>query len=772
MRLKSLTLLIFLGFLIPKVIFSQSAFTTIKGFVYDKQTGEPAIFINVTLEGTNYGAATDVSGFFSITRVPAGSYKLKISAIGYEPYSEQITTEVGKPLNKKIYIIPKAVDIQQFDVSAERETKKTEVLNSVTQVTPEDIKRLPSVGGEPDLAQYLQVIPGVIFTGDQGGQLYIRGGTPVQNKVLLDGLILYNPFHSIGLFSVFDTDIIRNADIYTGGYGAQYGGRISSIMDLTTKDGNQKRFSGKFSANTFTAKLMLEGPIVKLKEGSKTTVSYVLTGRTCYLPATSRAIYTYSENGKNGLPFGFNDGYGKITINGNNGSKANFFGFAFTDRANFQQVSDIKWNQFGGGTNFVLVPGISNVKIDGNFGYSTYKITLEEGNKQPRSSSINGFNFGLNFTSFFGPDRLQYGVEAIGMATDFQFYNAVNRKINQTENTTEFAGYLRYRLNRGRFVVDPSMRVHYYSSLAEVSFEPRLAIKYNITDHFRLKASGGMYSQNLIAANSDLDVVNFFYGFLSGSDNLPDKFDGKDVNSRLQKAQHAIFGFEADITKNIALNVEGYYKNFSQLSNLNRNKLYEDNAANANQPDKFKKDFIIENGYAAGLDATLKFETERLYIWTVYSLTFTERYDGFVTYFPVFDRRHNLNLVASYKLGKKKNFEINARWNFGSGFAFTQTSGFYENLGFQDGITTNYTNQNGDLGILLADLNQGRLPTYHRFDIGLKYLLKFSERVKLEINIGATNIYNRANIFYVDRVTFKRVNQLPILPSLGFQLSF
>src|SRR5204862_2356678 len=126
-----------------------------------------------------------------------------------------------------------------------------------------ELKLVPSVGGDPDLAQYLQIIPGVIFTGDQGGQLYIRGGTPIQNLVLLDGMVIYNPFHSIGLFSVLDPDIIRGADVYTGGFNADYGGRISSIMDITTRDGNKKRLSGKVSATTFTSKLIFEGPMKK-----------------------------------------------------------------------------------------------------------------------------------------------------------------------------------------------------------------------------------------------------------------------------------------------------------------------------------------------------------------------------------------------------------------------------------------------------------------------------------------------------------------------------
>ena len=145
----------------------------------------------------------------------------------------------------------------------EREEQKKQVNTGVIKLTTKSINRLPSIGGEPDIAQFLQVLPGVIFTGDQGGQLYIRGGAPIHNKVLLDGMTIYSPFHSIGFFSVFDTDIIKKADVYTGGFGAQYGGRISSIMDIKTRDGNKKRVTGKLSANSFSGKILVEGPILK-----------------------------------------------------------------------------------------------------------------------------------------------------------------------------------------------------------------------------------------------------------------------------------------------------------------------------------------------------------------------------------------------------------------------------------------------------------------------------------------------------------------------------
>lgn len=766
-------------FILPLIVihtslFAQSKYGSVKGNVSNFNDGQPIEFVSVALEGTEFGVQTDGAGNFSITQVPAGSYKLRVQFVGFAGYSEDITVESGRAVTRNIELKPNS-ELTTVTVAGDKKKTKEEP-SSVTTIDKEDIKRVIGIG-EPDLLQTIgMMVGGVISSGDQGGQIYIRGGTPVQNKLLLDGVILYNPFHSIGLFSVLETEVIRSADIYTGGFGAQYGGRISSIMDITTRDGNSKRFAGRIGANTFTSRLILEGPLKVREEGQKTSASILVAGKYSYLPQSSKVLYSYTERGKEGLPFGFGDGYGKITINGLGGNKASLFGFAHTDRATFNSVSDIRWNQFGGGLNFTVVPGAANVKIDGKFGYSYYKIKLNEENKSERSSTVNGFNFGLDFASFYKRDRLEYGIEAIGFATDFEFYNAANRQINQNENTTEFAGYARYRLNRGRFLFDPSFRLHYYASLNNVSPEPRLGVKVSVAETFRIKASGGMYSQNLIAANSDYDVVNLFYGFLSGSSNIPSEFDGKPIRSQLQKAEHAIMGFEWDILKkdnmNLNLNVEGYYKNFRQLTNLNRFKIYEDNATNADEPDRLKKDFIVEKGYAAGMDVTSTFSTDRWFATVVYSLTYTERYDEIITYFPSFDRRHNLNMMVSYRLGKNKNWELTGRWSFGSGFAFTQSAGYYPNLTFPDGITTDYVTGNGDLAVLLSTVNGGRLPTYHRLDLGAKYTKKFSDRLSLEISAGATNVYNRKNIFYVDRITFKRVNQLPVLPYLGFQFAF
>ncbi|GAB1405843.1 TonB-dependent receptor [Lentimicrobium sp.] len=743
----------------------------VRGFVYEKETGEPVIFTNVYLYKTNMGSATDVNGYFTISRIPDGNYTLMVTYLGYDTLREPITIKGNTVINRKLYLDKSAFNLDEVQITADRSEARGETRTSVVKLTPKVISRIPTLGGQADLAQYLQVLPGVVFSGDQGGQLYIRGGSPVQNKVLLDGMIIYNPFHSIGLFSVFDTDILRNADIYTGGFGAQYGGRISSVMDLTTRDGNKKRMAGKFGASTFGAKLMVEGPLVKQKDDNETSVSFLISTKNSYLKQTSELIYNYIDT--TGLPFNYTDFYGKVSINSANGSKVNFYGFNFNDKVDYTDLASYSWNSSGAGANWVVIPGNNPVLIEGNFAYSVYYSEMNEGELPSRSSEINGFNLGLGFTYFLGKNEIKYGLEMLGFRTSFDFTNSVARKISQEENTTELAGFVKYKLTHGKLLFEPGLRLQYYASLSNFSPEPRLAMKYNFTDRFRLKMAAGLYSQNLISANTDRDVVNLFYGFLSGPDNLQSEFDGEKVKHKLQKAEHIILGAEIDPSKYVTVNTEVYYKNFSQLTNINRYKIFEDETGSySDKPEYQRKDFIIENGDAYGFDVSVKYDERKIYFWAVYSLAWVNRFDGQMEYVPHYDRRHNVNLVSSYRFGSKRMWEFNARWNFGTGFPFTQTQGNYEKLTFGQGAGTNYLIENGMMGTQYAGLNEARLPYYHRLDLSLMRRFELGKHSELELNLSVTNIYNRDNIFYVNRLTGEKVYQLPIMPSFGLTMSF
>ena len=746
-------------FLLFSVAFTTTVFAqtgSIRGFVYEKESGEPIMFCNVFLKGTTIGAPTDINGMYNIPKVKTGNYILVATYIGYDTTEINISLNSGKILSQNLEIAESSIKLNEVKISAERAEMKTEVKAAAIKISQQDLKMIPTIGGEPDLAQYLQVIPGVVFTGDQGGQLYIRGGSPIQNKVLLDGMIIYSPFHSIGLFSVFDTDIIKNTDVYTGGFNSEYGGRVSSIMDIKTIDGNKKEFSGRLSGNTFGSKLFVEGPLSKSGNSS-----FIFSGKTSYLDKSSDILYKHPilYFDEKGLPYSYTDLYGKISSKGKNGSKVSIFGFNFEDNVNYEGISELNWDSKGIGSEFILIPSGSPVLIEGNFAYSSYNISLDEESSPLRESGIQGFNMGFDFTYFQPKGKIKYGFDIHGFSTDFLTYNSVNSKVEQNENTSEFSAYVNYQFRTTRWIVEPGFRLQKYT--LGLSPEPRLGVKYIASDRMRFKLSTGLYSQNILSTTSDRDVVNLFTGIISSPDDIPEQPDGTDYKDKFQKARHLISGVEYDVSDKIDLQIEGYIKDFTQITNINRNMTSNND-----------KQYIIESGIAEGIDVLVKYKERKLYIWAVYSLGIITRTDGEKTYHPHFDRRHNVNLVTSYKFGRNESWKADIRWNLGSGFPFTQTQGFYENLTFSDGINTDYTTTNGELSIEYAELNEGRLPYYHRLDASISKKMKLGKRINMEITTSITNAYNRENIFYFNRVKYERVNQLPIMPSIGVSITF
>ena len=467
-------------------------------------------------------------------------------------------------------------------------------------------------------------------------------------------------------------------------------------------------------------------------------------------------------------------------MGGNGSSQFNVFGFAFDDQVRYQALNDLNWKSYGGGANFAFVPQSSQLYLKGRINYSQYDITLKEDDLPDRNSGIKGFEMAFDFTYYLeGKSQLDYGFNFNFFATEFQTFNSENKKIESQNNQPESGIYASYKKVAGRLVLEPSFRVQIYPEIGILSPEPRIGGKFNINEDWRVKFAGGYFTQNYTSTTSDRDVVNLFYGFLTAPENIPAEFttetgDVINVRNGLQKAYHVIGGSEVDVSDKISLNIEGYYKWFTQLTNLNPNKIFEDNLANKNESDLFKKDFIVESGQAYGADVVLKYTTKKFYLWTAYSLGKVTRWNGFDTYFPVFDRRHNVNIISTYTLGEDKSWELSLRWNIGSGLPFKRTTGVGE-LTTISTIGEDYVSaNNSDLTLLYEDLNTGRLPTYHRLDLNVKKTIK-SQKYKYmswEIIGGVTNAYSQQNIFYINRITAEEVYQLPIMPSIALSWRF
>lgn len=784
--MKVFSILLFFS-LLSTVSFGQDF--VVRGIIYNDKNGEPMPFEKVRLLAADSsvvsGGVTDENGFYQISKLEKGNYILKVESFGFVVQTQNVSVTEAKGIldaNFTLKQMTDVVNLEEMNASAEAKTKSTQVLISEIKLDKKDLERIPSVGGENDIVGAFSVTPGVIQTGDQGGQIYVRGGTPIQNKILLDGMTIYSPFHSIGFFSIFETELVQNASIYTGGFDAEYGGRISSIMDITYRDGNRKQFSGKVSASPFMAKLVVEGPFAKAKIDPVTKKeklsagSYIFTAKQSLLDLTAKTLYP-RINGGTGLPFSFTDLYGKITFKGQTGSKFSAFGFHNRDAVEYS-IADIKWTQSGGGLNFVLVPTSSPIFIRGHVNGSSFATkfdeVISETDTLSRFSSIGGFDLGFDFTFFLkNESELNWGINMGGFNTSFETFNEAKTKIEANNFSTEIGVYLSHRYVSNRWVIQPSIRLQMYASLGTISPEPRLRIKFNANEKLRFKASGGRFTQNFTSASSDKDVVNLFNGLLSAPTNVQSTFvtlfqNEKNPKNGLQKAWHAIGGFEVDITKRLSVNVEGYYKYFSQLSNINQNKLYPDNSEFDHIDDVYKKDFILENGESFGADLLITYKGNRLFLWGVYSYGKSTRWDGDTIYSPVFDRRHNVNLVGTYLFGKKKDLEVSIRWSLGSGLPFTPTAGFYQLENFSGGITTDPTTSNSDgVSTILGGFNSERLPSYHRLDITVKKQFIFKNESVIEIIASVTNAYDRKNIFYVNRVTNEKIYQFPVLPSLG-----
>ncbi|XZF14480.1 TonB-dependent receptor [Chitinophagaceae bacterium MMS25-I14] len=754
--------------------FAQSG--TIKGFVYDKSNGEPMIYTNVIIEGTKFAVQTDLNGFFSIRNVPAGTYSITSTSIGYDTANVSVSVAADQVVTQKLYIKRSERQLKGVEINAHKTEKKTQIKAGVTTITPREIKLLPSAGGEPDIAQFLQVTPGVTFTGDQGGQLYIRGGSPAQTGILLDGVTIYNPFHSIGLYSVFETDAIRTVDVYTAGFNAEYGNRSSAILDVRTKDGNRNRISGKVSVSPIMARALLEGPLVKPRKNSDNGVTFLLSAKTSYLDQTSKSLYGgFGDPYAKGLPYSFTDLYGKITFNGGNGSKLNLFGFNFDDRAKLfypntdSATGNFHWKATGGGTTFVVSPGNSDALISGKFAYSKYTIDDEEANFRTRNSGIDGFEGGIDFTYFLpGYSMLKYGVDVSGLHTSLNYLNDANVPTTLDRRNTLGSLFVVWRKNISeKLVLEPSLRLQYYATISTISPEPRIGIKYNITNNIRLKGAAGIYSQNIITSKSDRDIVNFFSGFLLSPDEEVKTADGDVIKSNLERAYHVLGGIEVDLGK-VELNLEPWMKNFTQMMDLNRNKKVESDP-----------NFSGASGKAYGVDLSAKYTYQRVYLWGVASYQHilyrsVDEYGHIQTYPPPFDRRFNLNLLGAYTAGRKKNWDLSVRFNLGSPFPFTQTQGFYESPNvLSGGLGTNNLTGNGNLAVAYAnDINGGRLSWYHRLDLSVKRRFNLSKTSNIDATFSMTNVYDRDNIFYVDRISNIRIYQLPIFPSLNLTWNF
>lgn len=746
---------------------------TIKGFIYDEGTRQPVRMVNVIAEPSGHWSLTSDDGYYQVTGLPEGKVTLKAFCLGYDTAVEMILLEKNRTVIHNMTLAPSSYELEEISVSGTRTDIAQRKISEI-RVLPAEIELTPSIGGMHDIIQHIQTMPGVVTRGDAGGQIYIRGGTPVQTKVLLDESVIYNPVHSIGLFSVFDHDYLRDIDFYTGGFNAEYGGCMSSIIDISTKNPNPVRWSGKVDLSTIASKLLVEGPLLRDSTLEKISLSVLFSLKASHLERSTEWFYPYLDQE---LPYYFRDIYAKTTLQLGKGFSLNVSGYNFRDKVS--ETGSFKtydWNSSGFSLNLMMMPQSVPILIKTYIAGSFYNMTLDEPNQDQRFSEVNSVSFGMKFYRYMNRHTVKYGFDFTDLGTGYRYFTNQYNHYDQTENSGEMSGFAGYTGSFGRWVLEGGIRGTYYTSLKKFSPEPRLALKFLITENLAVKSAAGLYSQNLVGAVSDKDIVNFFQGYLSAPVDMV-SVTGQDPDDfYLQKAGHLVAGVEFDPGDRWHFDLEAYYKNYTQLINFNKNKLVnEEDFPDA--PSFMTGTFISETGFAEGIEFTAVYAASHLrceanYSFAVVKRRYEEPSGAIVEYYPQYDRRHNVNLMGMYAFSKKRLWVATARWNYGSGFPFTPSAGYFEGNTFDEYGKTDYLSQNGQMNMLFGPYNSKRLPAYHRLDLAVKKTFNLGKRNVIDAEFSIVNVYGRENIFYVNRNTNEEAYQLPILPSLRIGWSF
>lgn len=726
---------------------------SVRGFVTDADDGEALQGVNVVLdnsEGGFYGTVTDNDGIYTLSRVPPGRYLFQISFIGYETYVDTLLFRAGAL--RTINVEMSASDTELGEVLVEAESRAggaASVTAGLQSVKPEDIELVPAPDVSGDLATYLTTLPGVVSIGDRGGQLFIRGGEPSHNMVLIDGMYVHQPFHILGFYSAFPADIINRADVYAGGFGSQYNGRMSSVIDVYTRNGSKKQFGGSVSLAPFVSAATLEGPIVKDRMSILGSIrqSVIDEGAANYV----------SED----LPYDFGDAFIKVHTILNENQQLSFSWLDTNDSGVLGEeesvdrvLDEIRWTNKAFGIRYLFLSG--SRPFLGELLFSVSRMRSEVGpNESPvRTSQFNNFNYAVNFTNFIGRTEWKYGIfarapslrtELGGLFQDFELGIGRRHKIGlYLEPDVHINANLRARIGVVAMIFTGDESNNF--------FEPRARLVWDVGPH-EFSAAAGLHHQEVIGLNDRRDATNVFTAWV----NAP----SEDVT----EATHFVAGYRYHPNQWFEVSSEAFYKFFDNIF-----------IAEWTAFPRFTTRMQRASGRALGWDLRAEVRRSNFYGFLNYGLSSVE-YDAkqaslalwygteTLNFRPPHDRRHQLNLLLSTSV---YGFDVSARWNFGSGLPFNEVVGF-DGFTLLDGVQNLFTIPD-DRRVIYERPYEGVLPAYHRLDISIDR--KFTwDRLALTAQAGVINVYNRRNILSFDIFTLKRSDQLPIIPTLGLKVS-
>jgi hypothetical protein len=750
---------------------------TISGYVEDLGSRERLIGVNVSAGGTRSGTTTNNFGFFSLS-LPEGSYSITFSYLGYDSQSFQWQanrdTVITIRLKEYITVLSEAVVTAEIPLSEQSQM-------SAIDINMKQVKIIPALFGEVDLIRVIQLLPGVQSGNEGSTGLYVRGGGPDQNLILLDGVPLYNVSHLFGFFSVFNADAIKSTTLIKGGFPARFGGRLSSVIDITMKDGDMQQYRGDFSIGLVASKLTFEGPIIKDK------TSFMVSGRRTYIDALAQPLIALAEPGTRA---GYYFGDLNLKVNHKFSEKDRLFisyfdnidkfYFRFRDQgpftndqfgANLQwgnRAGALRWNHLFNPRLFVNVAATYtryqlSIEVEEKIGNDLFKLRLASNIEDYGLKSDweffpnpnNHVRFGSNIVKhFFRPAGLSLTEQTSDQSTDslinlapvmeswdLQFYVENDHKISDRIRANYGLHYNYYRFKQ----------TNYHS------LQPRISARYGLNNRSAIKASFARMQQylHLLSSNNGIGLPSDLW--VPATDIVPPML-----------ADQIAAGYVINSTDNVwEFSIEAYYKKMTGLIEFS-------SGSSFFTPNDWQRRVELDGqGWAYGTELFLQKKAGKNMGWIGYTLSWNNRqFENLNNGNPYpyrFDRRHDISIVYTRQVAK--NFDISATWVFGTGLATNIPIFTYNSLGDMRGFFA------GDAVTHYGDLNSFRFRPYHRGDISMNFNKEY-KRYTSTWNFSIYNIYNRQNPFFLFRDTengqpvLKQVSLFPVIPSISYRIKF
>ena len=708
------------SFIIISVLKAQTSI--ISGFVSDSSSGEALIGANVFLRETGQGMATDINGYYIIQDIVPGNYTIMVSYIGFDIYKQK--TRLNDDESRKIYInlVEQVVQLTEIEVTAEKLHRRNNIQPSKINLSPRMMKAAPALA-EPDLFRTIQALPGVLTTSEFSTGLVIRGGNTDQNLIMLDGITVYNPSHLGGVFSNFIVDGVKEAELIKGAYNAEYGGRLSAVLNVISREGNKNKFKGKVNLSLLSAQTTLEGPFYK--------GAWVLSGRRTYFDLVLPKVLPDNIN-ENIPPYYFYDIQSHV-----------FSDITSKDRISlsyYSGIDDLLFDTFGlngrWGNNTVSghYRRVFSERLVGNILIANSRFFTEFGlggdNGLVSYNEIDDKTLSADFSWFKSSNStLKFGAQLkkLGFEYTNKFQDSTQFQI-KTE-PLEFAQYikLKYKSNN-LFIIEPGLRLNLYDVYPDSLFpDLRLGLKYIITDNRYLNFSVGNYHQFISTFQDDFNP------------SILDNWIAADTSVSPGKSMQVVLGYEEYIKNMYKIQIEGYYKDLKNLLTYEEKR----STTDAQVSDESLANIVTPaDGYAYGLELFGQKMSGKLSGWVAYTYSVSRKImnsiyaDGEQEYYTNWDRTHAFSVLGNYQFNKK--WETNWRFALQSGQAYTPIMGYYVQK-FPESPEELFRTIPGTR-------NSGRYEPYSRLDVGAVYHAKIG-KTNVDFFFQIINTLNRSNTF-------------------------